>query len=367
MHCQLANKIDLLQLTAVCDKNEARLSNAQTEWGCEGFSSADKLLQANVCDAVVLATPHFSHTTIGIAALKQGYHLLVEKPISVHKADATRLIRAYKNPRQIFAAMFNQRTHPGYRLIKQMLDDGRLGSVRRLQWTITDWFRSQQYYNSGGWRATWAGEGGGVLLNQCPHQLDLLHWLFGMPSSVSAICRLGKHHDIEVEDDVTALLDYEGGASGVFTTSTGEAPGINRLEIAAENGLLTYDSQDDHMRWLRNDKTVTRAIAENAGFEKPKFVTEVIPVPDEGGQHEEVLTNFADAILTGAELIAPAQEGLHSVELANAMLLSGARGKRIDLPMSERSYANLLKRRIATSSFEATAGDAPVTDLTDSF
>ena len=188
-----------------------------------------------------------------------------------------------------------------------------------------------------------------------------------MPSSVSAVCRLGKHHDIEVEDDVTALLDYEGGASGVFTTSTGEAPGINRLEIAAEKGLLTYDSQDDHMRWLRNDKTVTRAIAENAGFEKPKFVTEVIPVPDEGGQHEEVLTNFADAILTGAELIAPAQEGLHSVELANAMLLSGARGKRIDLPMSERSYANLLKRRIATSSFEATAGDAPVTDLTDSF
>ena len=147
VHCQLANKIDHLQLTAVCDKNETRLSNAEAEWGCEGFSSADKLLQANVCDAVVLATPHFSHTTIGIAALKQGYHLLVEKPISVHKADATRLIRAYKNPRQIFAAMFNQRTHPGYRLIKQMLDDGRLGSVRRLQWTITDWFRSQQYYN----------------------------------------------------------------------------------------------------------------------------------------------------------------------------------------------------------------------------
>jgi len=173
-HCKLLQNIPSLTLTAACDIDEERLHRITSRYACQGFRQADDLLKARSCDAVLIATPHYSHTTIGIRALRLGYHVMVEKPVSVHKADAAKLIRAHKRPDRVFAAMFNQRTNPAYTAIRTMIRNGELGAVRRLQWTITDWFRSQSYYDSGGWRATWGGEGGGVLLNQCPHQLDLL-------------------------------------------------------------------------------------------------------------------------------------------------------------------------------------------------
>lgn len=378
VHCKLAHELQSLELTALCDSDTQRLRKQAERFGCAGFVSPTELIDAHLCDALLIATPHYAHTTIGITALKKGYHVLVEKPISAHKADAARLLKAHKNKALIFAAMFNQRTHPAYKAIKALLVSGELGRIQRIQWTITDWFRSQQYYDSGGWRATWAGEGGGVLLNQCPHQLDLLQWLFGMPSSLTATCKLGKYHSIEVEDDVTAVLTFPDGATGVFTTTTGEAPGINRLEIASDNGLVSYDTRDSHISYLRNDKTVSRAIAENPGFEKPSIEHREIPVSGQGGQHRELLANFADAIGTGVALIAPAQEGIHSVELANAMLLSSARGKPVTLPISQRSYANLLRQRIRTSTSSVSSvggtpasGDKtpidPPADLTGSF
>jgi predicted dehydrogenase len=206
-----------------------------------------------------------------------------------------------------------------------------------------------------------------VLLNQCPHQLDLLQWLFGMPRSLHAFCRFGEHHRIEVEDEVTTLLEYPNGATGVFTTTTGEAPGINRLEIAAENGLLIYDSTESFIRWQRNSKSVSAAIAENSGFEKPDMTEQTVPVDGAGGQHGEVLKNFAAAILRGEPLIAPAEQGIHSVELANAMLLSGWRNKAVSLPISSRGYARHLKARVETSTAKATLSQGPVADMTSSF
>jgi predicted dehydrogenase len=367
LHCKLLQKTPELELVAGCDIDTERLDKITERYGCAGFTDARELLKARICDAVLVATPHYSHTTIGIDALQRGYHLMVEKPISVHKADAIRLINAHKNEDQVFAAMFNQRTNPAYSTIKEMLDNGTMGAVRRVQWTITDWFRSQAYYDSGGWRATWNGEGGGVLLNQCPHQLDLLQWLFGMPERVHAVCGFGAHHDIEVEDDVIAMLRYPGGVSGVFTTTTGEAPGINRLEIAAENGLLSYDPEDGFIRWRRNAKTVTAAIAENAGFEKPETEEEIIRFDNAGGQHFEVLNNFAAAILHGEQLIAPAQEGINSVELANSMLLSAWRGKAVAVPISPRGYARQLKQRADASVVKKTVRKTVVDDMSASF
>jgi predicted dehydrogenase len=292
---------------------------------------------------------------------------MVEKPISVHKADAERLIKAHKDDSKVFAAMFNQRTNPAYQTIRDLIHSNKLGEVRRIQWTITDWFRSQAYYNSGGWRATWGGEGGGVLLNQCPHQLDLLQWLFGMPERVRAFCQFGKYHDVEVEDEVTAYLEYEGGASGVFTTTTGEAPGVNRLEIAADNGLLVYDTSDAFFSIDWNDKSVTTAIGENAGFEKPKTRSEQISIDGQGGQHVEVLQNFADAILKGTPLIAPAAEGLFSVELCNAMLMSAFTSKTVTLPLSARAYERRLKEKISESRFIKTVQHQVAEDMSASF
>ena len=366
-HCKLLRDVPELELAAACDIDVGRLERITSRYGCQGFADPEALFASGLCDAVLIATPHYAHTTLGIRALKLGFHLMVEKPISVHKADATRLIRAHGGSGQVFAAMFNQRTHPAYLTIREMILSGTLGEIRRVQWTITDWFRSQAYYDSGGWRATWAGEGGGVLLNQCPHQLDLLQWLFGMPTRLQAFCRFGQHHSIEVEDDVTTYLEFANGATGVFTTTTGEAPGVNRLEIAAENGLVVYDDAEAMIRFTRNDKSVTRALAENRGFDKPETVQEEIPVAGDGGQHRAVLANFAAAILRHEPLIAPAAEGIGSVEIANAMLLSAWRNRAVDLPINARSYAALLRRRIAGSNQQKTVREVLVDDMSGTF
>lgn len=336
------------ELAAVCDIDAERLAAFA---GVPAFASDGPLIRSGEVDAVLIATPHYAHTSIGIAALKAGLHVLVEKPISVHLADAIRLVRAHTNPRQVFAAMFNQRTDPAFIKIRRMVREGELGTVRRIQWTITDWFRSQAYYDSGGWRATWAGEGGGVLLNQGVHNIDLLHWIFGPPQRVRAVCQFGRHHEIEVEDDVSALLEYAGGATGVFVTSTGEAPGINRLEISGERGRLTFEN--GRLFFLRNEAE-TRAYSDTTreAYEPPGCWKAEIPLQRSlppGGQHGAILRNFVQAIRTGEPLVAPAAEGLGSVELINAMLLSSFSDRPVDLPLSPSRYAAHLRRRIAAS------------------
>ncbi|MGA0332765.1 MAG: Gfo/Idh/MocA family protein [Kiritimatiellia bacterium] len=218
-HCKniIDGKIPGLELAAIADLLPEK---ADLFPGATYFESGQELIASGKVEAVIIATPHYDHTTLGIAALQAGLHVLVEKPISVHKADCERLIAAHTDKKQVFAAMFNQRTDPRYVKLKKMITSGEFGKINRVQWTITDWFRSEFYYASGGWRATWKGEGGGVLLNQCPHQLDLWQWLFGLPSSVRAHLELGRFHDIEVEDDVTAYLRYPDGMSGVFITTS---------------------------------------------------------------------------------------------------------------------------------------------------
>lgn len=336
------------ELAAVCDTDPERLAPFEE---IPTFFSDKDLLRSGAVDAVLIATPHYSHTTIGMAALKAGLHVLVEKPISVHLSDAIRLVRAHTNPKQVFAAMFNQRTDPAFLKIREMVRGGELGTIRRIQWTITDWFRSQAYYDSGGWRATWAGEGGGVLLNQGVHNIDLLHWIFGPPQRVSAVCQFGRHHEIEVEDDVSAVWEYPGGATGVFVTSTGEAPGINRLEISGERGRLTLEN--GKLSFLRNE-VETRAYSDATpeAYQPPDCWEAEIPLRRElppGGQHGAILRNFVNAIRDGEPLIAPAAEGLGSVEIINAMLLSSFEDRPVTLPLSPSRYAAFLRRRIAES------------------
>ena len=312
------------------------------------FTSAEEMIRSGEIDAILIATPHYSHTSIGIDALQQGLHVLVEKPISVHKADAQRLIAAHKNPEQVFAAMFNQRTDPHYTKIRELIQSGDLGEIRRVTWLITNWFRSDAYYNSSGWRATWSGEGGGVLLNQCPHNLDLLQWLFGMPSKVRANCQFGRYHNIEVEDDVTTFMEFPNGATGSFITSTGEAPGTNRLEIAAERGRVVLE--DGKIQWKRNEVTATEfRRTTQTYYSGPPTWNIDIPISSSGEQHNGILKNFVAAVLDKTPLIAPAREGLHSVELANAMLMSAFLEKTVEIPLDASAYEALLKEKIAHS------------------
>jgi len=223
----LENKIPRLRLAALCDGQ--RLTSPLPA-DVTLFSDSRSLIRSGQVDAVLIATPHYSHTSIGIDALENNLHVLVEKPISVHKRDCEKLLAAHKGSEHLrFGVMFNQRTDPFYLKIRELIQTGELGEIRRINWIITNWFRTAAYYSGSAWRATWAGEGGGVLLNQSPHNLDLLQWLFGMPVSVRAFCRFGQYHDIEVEDDVTSYMRFKNGATGVFITTTGEAPGTNRL------------------------------------------------------------------------------------------------------------------------------------------
>jgi len=331
----LHGKIPGAELTAVADIAPDLAKKYPDQ---KAFTSGEDMIRSGTVDAILIATPHYSHTPLGIAGLQQGLHVLVEKPISVHKADCEKLIAARRDTKQVFAAMFNQRTDPTYKKIRHLITSGELGTVRRINWIVTNWFRSDAYYGSGGWRATWAGEGGGVLLNQCPHNLDLWQWLFGMPKRIRAFCAFGKYHPIEVEDDVTAYFEYANGATGAFITSTGEAPGTNRLEIAAEQGKVVLEN--GHLHFTRNEiPTSEFCRTTKERFSAPPTWDISIPVSGGGGQHVEIMQNFIDAILKGTPLIAPAEEGLHSVELANAMLFSSVSEKTIELPLDSAAYA----------------------------
>ncbi|HEX7632190.1 MAG TPA: Gfo/Idh/MocA family oxidoreductase [Lacunisphaera sp.] len=245
--------------------------------------------------------------------------------------------------------MFNQRTSGYYQAIHQLIHSGQLGGLQRMQWTITNWFRTQAYYASSGWRATWRGEGGGVLLNQSPHQLDLLCWMFGLPQQVRAFCHFGKYHPIEVEDEVTAYLEFPNGATGVFITSTGEAPGSNRLEIVGDLGRVVFEG--DRLQFTRNTiGTAEFSKTSSNGFAAPPTEEVQLVADGHGRQHAGILQNFTEAILDGTPLLAPAEEGIQSVELANAMLLSSWLNRTIELPMNGQMFEYHLRRRMNESS-----------------
>ncbi len=342
-----------VNIAAVCDFSKPVAMQTAEKYRCEPFTDPAKLVESGYCDAVLIATPHYSHTDIGIMALEAGLHVLVEKPISVHKADCLKLLAAHKNTKQVFGAVFTERANPLYREIKRLLDENIIGPVTRINWIITNWFRPDVYYASGSWRATWAGEGGGVLLNQCPHNLDLLQWFCGMPSDIRAVCRLGKWHDIEVEDDVSAFMEYDSGATGVFVTGTGEAPGTNRLEITGDKGKIVFEN--DRIELTVTDMPVsefrktTREKFGVPGTDAKILKTASLEVVE---RQRIIEKNFISAILRGEKLIAPAAEGIRSVELANAMLLSSMKNKPVKIPMDAKEYADLLGKLVANSRFQ---------------
>ncbi|HYE08377.1 MAG TPA: Gfo/Idh/MocA family oxidoreductase [Planctomycetota bacterium] len=347
------------RLAAVADRDPARCAEFAE---VPRFADAGALIRSGAVDAIVIATPHFDHVAVGIDALERGLHVLVEKPIAPHVADCRRLMDAYArrpDQRQRFGVMFNTRTVGRYQLVKRLIDDGELGAIQRIAWMVTDWFRSDAYYASAGWRGTWRGEGGGLLVNQAPHHLDLLQWLFGMPVSVRADCGFGRWHPIEVEDEVAAHLVFPGGATGAFVASTGEAPGSNRLEIAAERGRLVVDGES--VGWLRNAVPSGEFRRTSRDYwARPATEAVALEVPAGGGEHVRITANFVDAILDGAALIAPAEEGVRSVELANAMILSALTDRTVRLPIDAGDYERRLHELIARADRDAAARRAAV-------
>jgi predicted dehydrogenase len=345
-HCRDINNIENAELTAVCDMDKERSESLAVEYGCASFTSAEEMMDSTKLDGIIIATPHFDHLPLSKAAFKKGIHVLTEKPVGVHVKDVNAMIKAWKEGQNIkedliFAAMFQQRTQGIAKKIKALLDSGELGKLIRTTWIITDWYRTQAYFNSGGWRATWKGEGGGVLMNQCPHQLDMYQWFVGCPDRVMGMVSLGKYHEIEVEDEVTAYFEYDNGMVGHFITSTGEAPGSNRLEIVGEFGKLIWEA--DKLIFHKNQVSLLEHMATaEGGFEKPGCTVSEIEVTEQGGEHELIIQNFCDAIQGKAQLIAPAEEGLHSIAINNAIMLSSFEKRFIDIPSDENLFAEKL-------------------------
>ncbi|MDB6025742.1 MAG: oxidoreductase [Verrucomicrobiales bacterium] len=362
----LNKKVARAELTAVGSTSPQKLASYK-EKGVEVFGDGEQMIRSGKIDALLIATPHYQHTSLGIAALEAGLHVMVEKPISAHKADAERLLAVRRKfPKQVFGAMFQLRTENRYMKIKKVLSEGHLGEIVRFSWIVTDWFRTDAYYASGGWRATWRGEGGGVLINQCLHQLDMLQWLLGMPSSVRSFVQLGRFHNIEVEDQITAYLEFPNKATGVFIASTGEAPGTNRLEIAGTMGKLVLEN--DKLTVIRNEVSMFEQLkTAKLGFQKPETWTIDIPVTTVPAQHATLMQNFADAIIDGAPLISPGEEGINSIELANVMLYSGLIKQTVEMPMDSAAYEAKLKQLIAESKYEKKVVEISSEDFTKSF
>src|SRR5437660_11842320 len=279
-----AGKVSRAELVAVSDAVPGKLEKYKT---LKPFSDGEELIRSGLVDAVIIATPHYQHTTLGIAALQQGVHAMVEKPISAHKADAERLIFAHKkNPKIVFAGMFQLRAEPRYLKMQKLIQGGELGEFVRMSWLMTDWYRTEAYYASGGWRATWKGEGGGVLLNQCLHNLDVMQWLLGMPARVRGFCQLGRFHQIEAAHNVSAYFEYPNRATGTFVSSTGEAPGTNRFEIAGTRGKLVLER--DKLSFTRTETDMLQfSRTARVGFANPDVWH--VEIPFDNVPHRDVL------------------------------------------------------------------------------
>ena len=341
------------ELAAVADLNPARLAwakeNLPGEIAC--FDSAVAMLDSGLIDACMVCVPHYDHPGFAMECMKRGIHVMVEKPAGVYTKQVRLMnAEAEKHPEVIFGVMFNQRTNHVYRKMRELVRGGEYGQLRRVNWIITDWYRPQAYYDSGNWRATWSGEGGGVLLNQCPHQLDLLQWICGLPVKVESHLHYGLWHDIEVEDDVTAYMEFENGATGVFVTTTGDAHGTNRFEVQLERAKIVVDY--DKISLLEYDVSEPEWSKTN----KVPFATmpaREIAVETDGlnPQHVGVLNAWGRAILSGdkSKLIAGGEEGINGLMLSNAMHLSAFLGKAVELPIDEELYYRELMKRVATS------------------
>lgn len=355
-----AGKCPDFVLTAVADIKPDRLAWAAAELSAsvKRYDSAEALLERGEVDACMICVPHYDHPKYAIACMQRGIHVMVEKPAGVYTKQVREMNEeAKRHPDVVFGMMFNQRTNCIYRKVRELVQSGAYGGIRRTNWIITNWYRPQAYYDSGDWRATWAGEGGGVLLNQCPHQLDLWQWICGMPVSVEAKLSYGLWHDIEVEDDVTAYVKYANGATGVFVTTTGDAHGTNRLEIqldrariVVENGkisLLVYEMTEQAF-----SKTNTEPFATVAASKVE------VETDGENPQHVGVINAWGGAILRGEPLVADGSEGINGLTLSNAMHLSSWLGCEVKLPLDEELFYSELMKRVAGSKKKANVKEA---------
>ncbi len=375
-----ANDNPEIEVTAVADTNVERLEwaknavitaqNEHPEYNIPDiavFSDGSDLIKSKTCEAILISVPHYDHPRFAIEGLQNGLHVMCEKPAGVYTLEVRRMIEeADKHPELKFGMMFNQRTNCVYRKMKEIISGGELGEIRRTSWIITNWYRPQSYYDSGAWRATWSGEGGGVLLNQAPHNLDLWQWICGMPCKVDAKMHFGKWHDIEVEDDVTVYVEYPNGATGTFITTTGDVPGTNRFEIVCDGGTLICEGNKLTLKKLNMFET--EFTKQYTGlFGSPEYTISTIETDGMNTQHKGVRDAFASAILRNEPLVADGREGINGLTLSNAMHLSAWINAPVEIPFNEIEFKDLLMEKVKTSRHKIDSGSKIAADMSNTY
>ena len=354
-HAIYSGEVKGMKLCALCDSDEKVAARLKEQYpDVPVFSAHTELINSKLVDAVVISTPHYYHPPIAIDAFGAGLHVLTEKPAGVDCASVKKMCEAAKKSGKAFGVMFNQRANKIFGEAKRIVSSGGLGELRRVVWIITNWYRKQCYYDSGSWRATWSGEGGGVLLNQAPHNLDLWQWICGMPKTLRAECYIAKRHNIEVEDDATIFAEYENGATAVFITSTGDFPGTNRLEITGSRGKLVLEGGKLIHTKLSMDELDYRA--SDNDVKNPRETVEILD--EKRNCHCLILENFADSILNGAPLLASGFEAINELEISNAAYLSAWQDKKIALPVNDDDFLKLLEEKQNTSSVHGVKNDS---------
>ncbi len=361
-------KVPKMELGAVCDiSSERREAFCKQYKDFSVYETAEELYKSGTCDAVIIAVPHYDHPNLAIKTFEYGLHVMVEKPAGVYTKQVKEMNDIAGKSDKLFGIMYNQRMNPVYQKLRDMIQRGELGHIKRITWIVTDWYRPQAYHDSSTWRSTWKTEGGGALINQNPHQLDLWQWMFGMPDRIYARAYFGKYYDIEVEDDVMAFFEYDNGTTGEYITSTGEAPGTNRLEIACDMGKVVMEN--NRIVFYRNIVSEREYNKVNTSlFNMPECWKCEIPADFSGGeQHIGILKNFTAAILEGKNLIAKGEDGILGLTISNAIHLSAWTGEVIDVKnFSDNRFYDLLQDKIKNSTVVKKEQNI-VSDLTGSF
>ena len=350
----LNGKIKKAKVTALCDAGEKNMNRykEQLDENVKCFKKPSDLINSGMVDGVIIATPHYSHPELSKEAFAAGLHVFCEKPAGVYTKNVREMNDAAQKSGKVFQMNFVMRDFDRFKKIKEMIDSGELGEIKRFVWILTDWYRTQAYYNSSSWRATWAGEGGGVMLNQNPHQLDLMQWMLGMPERVRGFCYFGKNRDIEVEDEATAYFEYENGAAGVYITTTGEFPGTNRLEISGDKGkLVLEDGIITFYKLEISEKEFNRITDTTSGpipMEKINIDYEDKSVDD---CQADMINNWISAVLFNEKLIAPGEEGIKSLAISNAIYLSTWNDEWVKFPFDEDEFLEKLNDKINNSTY----------------
>lgn len=347
----LNNEISNAVLTCLCDIDKSKTDKYAVSYPeLHIYEKYEDLMESGYVDAVIIAVPHYLHPVMAIYAFKCGLHVISEKPVGVYAESVAEMNDAAEKSGKVFSSMFCVRTDPYFREIRELVQSGELGGIKRVNWVATDWYRPQAYHDSSPWRSSWSGEGGGVLVNQSPHNLDIIQWIFGLPQRVTAIASFGKYYNIEVEDEVTAVLEYPG-FTLTYIASTGEAPGTNRLEIACDMGRLVFENR--RLQFLKNEESEREFNKKNTETMKmPRYWECEVPPKEGDMKHQSITQNFVNAILENEPLIAPGTDGINEVELSNAIHMSAWTGKSVTLPVDPDLFLKMLDEKRRTSNAE---------------